>query len=232
MFEKHYRKANNAINASKKQKEDLIKIIYSGEKRTSWGLPRRAVYTTAACLVIVLIVAILIPQIPKQPIPTGHQKPIGCTSQQETEPQSYPELPTGATDPTEPSQGEQTPEPGPDPGRLETSSKETDAAANAGGAFERPTNSGAEPPTQTPGPPPTSPQPSTDSPQPPPTSPGPDPEPTDPWDPPTEPTGSATDCPTESPPPTDPTEPSMPTNPAVPTEPVTEAAASPAERLL
>ena len=88
MFEKHYRKANNAISASREQKENLIKIIHSGEKRTVWGLPRRAVYTTAACLVIVLIAAFLIPQIPKQPLPTGPQKPIGGTSQQETEPES------------------------------------------------------------------------------------------------------------------------------------------------
>ncbi len=226
MFEKHYRKANNAINASKKQKEDLIKIIYSGEKRTFWGLPRRAVYTTAACLVIVLIAAFLIPQIPKQTLPTGNQKPIGGTSQQETEPESYPELPTGATDPTEPPQSEQTPIPNPPPGKVETSG-ETDAATNAGGAFERPTNSGAEPPTQNPGPPPTSPRPSTDPPQPPPTNPGPEPEPTGPWEPPTQPTDSETEYPTDAPPPTDPTEPSMPTDPTIPTEPATEAAACP-----
>lgn len=229
MFEKHYRKANNAISASREQKENLIKIIHSGEKRTVWGLPRRAVYTTAACLVIVLIAAFLIPQIPKQPLPTGPQKPIGGTSQQETEPESYPDFPIGATDPTEPSQGGQAPVPKPDPGRVETSSEGTYASSNAGGAFEQPTNSGVEPPTPNPEPQPTGPQPSTDPPQPPPTNPGPDPEPTDPWDPPTLPTSPGTDCPTDSPPPTDPTEPSMPIDPTVPTEPDTEAAACPTE---
>lgn len=223
MFEQHYRKANNAISATEEQKENLIHMIHSGGvKNTFWGLPRRAVYATAICLVIVVIAAFLIPQIPRQALPTGPQKPIGGTSQQETEPESYPELPTGATDPTEPTQGEQTTIPNPLPGKVETSGG-TDAATNTGGAFEPPTNSGAEPPTQTPEPTPagsqpTNPQPSTDPPQP----------PTDPnsGTPPIDPTEPMTDNPSDIPAPTDPTEPSIPTDPTVPTKLVTEAAAS------
>lgn len=207
MFEKHYRKANNAIKASKKQKEDLMMQIRSGGKRTFWGLPPKAVYTTAICLIIVLIAALLIPQIPKQTLPTDQHKPSESFSLEGTASGNNPEPPTGGyTDPTEPSQDGQTlfPNPGPSEPAPPSPSMSTDSDDP-----EPPTQIPDLPPTGPPQPPPTDPGPvPTDPPQPPPTDPNPGPDPTDPWDPPT-------DCSTEVPP-TDPTEPTEATQP--PTE--------------
>lgn len=231
MFEKHYQKANNAIRASEKQKKALLTKMNAGVKRTFWGLPQKAVITTAICLIIVVIASFLIPQIPKQTLPTGQNKPTESATQKGTGPAGRPEPPTeGFTDPIEPSQNGQTPMPttpvGGD-GIISGTGKVTDASKNP----VKPTNpDNPEQPTKTPNNPPTNPPepPPTDPPEPPPTEPEPGPEPTDPWEPPTTATEPSTDDPTAAPPPTDPTEPTIPTEPTMPTEPSTEEPAEPA----
>lgn len=230
MFEKHYRTANNAIKASKKQKDELLIKMRTGEKRTFWGLPPKAVYTTAICLVIVVIAAFLLPRIPEQKLPIDHSKPTESAAQKETVPGERPEPPTeGRTDPIEPSQSGHSsfsPNPGGTDIFTTGTGKVTDASRNP----VKPTvPDKPEPPTKAPDYPPTDPPqpPPTDPPEPPPTEPEPGPEPTDPWEPPTE-TEPSTDDPTAAPPPTDPTEPTMPTVPTEPTEPSTEEPAEPA----
>lgn len=228
MFEKHYQKANNAIRASKKQKEALLIKMNAGVKRTFWGVPQKAVFTTAICLIIVFIASFLIPQIPKQALPTGHYKPTESATQKGTGPAGRPEPPTeGFTDPIEPSQNGQTPMPT-TPGGNDVFTSGTGKVTDASKNPVKPTN--PEQPTKTPNNPPTNPPepPPTDPPEPPPTEPEPGPEPTDPWEPPTTATEPSTDDPTAAPPPTDPTEPTIPTEPTMPTEPSTEEPAEPA----
>lgn len=224
MFEKYYKKANAAIKASEKQKETVLRTIEnaasgSGRKKTIWGLPPRAVYTTAVCLVIVLVAAFLIPKLPRQAtpiLPSGNMP--GSSSTKE---------PSGGDDGTfSPSSGREDGSSS-NPPVSGISPDTPDGSVPYGGGFTdpprppedttEPSNNGSGHPGKPEPPPgPTDPimPPSTDPVAPPEPS---GPEPTD-SDPTGNPSVPSTDCPTD---PTMPTEPTIaPTDAATdPTEP-------------
>lgn len=219
MFEKYYQKANAAIKASEKQKEALRNAVEKAgrspnTKRTVWGLPPRAVYTTAVCLVIVLVTAFLIPHFPKQTTPflPGSNTPGGSSSVSPSEggdpisPSSGGEdgsshiPPNGGLYPVVPVPGGSAPSGG-SPTDPQAPSESVTDPLNSGSSHPEkpepptgPTDPFVPPATDPTGPPkPTAPEP---------TNPGPDP------------TGNPTDFPTECP-----TEPTMPTDATDPTEP-------------